>query len=221
MTAHPIRAVIFDVGETIMDDTTFWGSWADWLGVPRHTLDVIVGHVTAEGRDNADALAVVRPGFNLKTEQVAREAAGLGEKITESDLYPDVRTALATLREARWWVGVAGNQTARAGELLRALDLPVDAIATSGEWGVAKPKREFFTRLSAWCGLPAAQIVYVGDHRDNDVVAARAAGLRTAHLRRGPWGYLHADDPRVIADAEWRVSSLAELATILAAEVAE
>ena len=93
MAAHPIRAVIFDVGETIMDDTTFWGSWADWLGVPRHTLDVIVGHVTAEGRDNADALAVVRPGFNLKTEQVAREAAGLGEKITESDLYPDVRTA--------------------------------------------------------------------------------------------------------------------------------
>jgi hypothetical protein len=39
---------------------------------------------------------------------------------------------------AEVWVGIAGNQIARAADPLRALDLPAHAIATSGEWGVAK-----------------------------------------------------------------------------------
>ncbi len=28
-----IRAVFFDVGETLVDETRAWGSWADWLGL--------------------------------------------------------------------------------------------------------------------------------------------------------------------------------------------
>ncbi len=33
-----IRSVVFDVGETLLDDTSEWGRWADWIGVPRHTF---------------------------------------------------------------------------------------------------------------------------------------------------------------------------------------
>lgn len=36
-------------------------------------------------------------------------------------------------------MGIAGNQTVRAGCLLRGLDLPADHIATSDDWGVSKP----------------------------------------------------------------------------------
>lgn len=216
---EPVRAVVFDVGETLMDDTTFWGSWADWLGVPRHTLAVLVGLVTAEGRDNADALRLVKPGFNIAEERAAREAAGHGEAITESDLYSDVRPALSALREAGLWVGIAGNQTVRAGELLRALDLPADAIATSGEWGVAKPNRAFFDRVCSWSRFPASQIAYCGDHLANDVLAARAAGLRPAHVRRGGWGYFQADEPSLKAAAEWRVNSLLGLVPALTKQV--
>ncbi len=207
----PVRAVIFDVGETLMDDTRFWGSWAAWLGVPPHTLALLVGLVTAQGRNNADALKLVKPGFDLATEQAAREAAGHGELITEEDLYPDVRPALEGLRRSGRWVGVVGNQTRKAGELLRALDLPVDAIATSGEWGVAKPDPEFFTRVCVWSGFPAEEIVYVGDHRDNDIIPARAAGIRPAHIRRGGWGYLHAEQDDLRAAAEWHLNALTDL----------
>lgn len=210
-----VRAVVFDVGETLMDDSTFWGSWADWLGVPRHTLAVLVGVVTAQGRDNADALRLIKPGFDLAEERAAREAAGQGESITEVDLYPDARPALADLRDAGLWVGIAGNQTERAGQLLRSLDLPVDAIATSGEWGVAKPDPRFFECLCTWADYRSDQIVYVGDHRDNDIIAARNAGLRTAHIRRGPWGYQFADDPELRAAANWRIETLAELPALL------
>lgn len=210
-----VRAVVFDIGETLMDDSTFWGSWADWCGVPRHTLAVLVGVVTAQGRDNADALKLVKPGFDLIKERAAREAAGCGESITEADLCPDARPALAALREAGLWVGIAGNQTERAGELLRELDLPVDAVATSGEWGAAKPDLRFFERVCTWSGFPAEQIVYVGDHRDNDILAANQAGLLAAHIRRGPWGYQFAEDPALRAAATWRIESLAELAPLI------
>lgn len=212
----PVCAVVFDVGETIMSDTTFWGLWADWVQVPRHTLSALVGAVTALGMDNVEALKLVKPDFDLVEERAKREAAGHGEQISEADLYPDARPALQTLREQGLWVGIAGNQTRRAGELLAALKLPVDAIATSGEWGVAKPDAQFFARVAEWAPAETGEIVYVGDHRDNDIVPARAFGLRTAHVRRGPLGYLQAHDPNLKAAADWQVDSLLELPRLLA-----
>jgi HAD superfamily hydrolase (TIGR01549 family) len=204
----------FDVGETIVRDDRYWASWADWFDIPRHTLSALVGAVVAQGKDNADALRLLRPGIDLDAEYAAREAAGRGERIEEEDLYPDVRPALAALRAAGHRVVIAGNQTIRAAELLRALGLPAEAVATSGEWGVAKPQREFFIRLIHFAGSAADQIVYVGDHPANDVIPAQAAGLRTAHIRRGPWGHLWAGEPEAAA-ADWRITTLTELATIV------
>lgn len=211
-----IRSVVFDVGETLLDDTSEWGRWADWIGVPRHTFSAVLGAVTASGRNNAETFTYFVPGFDLAAERQRREDSGMGERIDEEDLYPDVRRSLARLRTAGLWVGVAGNQTALAADLLRGLDLPVDALATSGEWGVAKPDPRFFDRVVEWAGVPRDQILYVGDHRDNDVRPASSAGLRTALLRRGPWGYLWADDVETRESADWIVDSLDALADLLA-----
>ncbi|MEU0187186.1 HAD family hydrolase [Streptomyces sp. NPDC006207] len=210
-----IRAVAFDVGETLIRDDRGWASWADWLGVPRHTMSALVGSVVAQGRDNADALRLVRPGLEVAVEYAARERAGHGEQLDEHDLYEDVRPALSGLLAAGFRVIIAGNQTRRAGELLRALDLPADVIATSGDWGVAKPEAAFFERLVETADCTPDEIVYVGDHPVNDVFPVRAAGLRAAHLRRGPWGYLWADSPEVVAAADWRINSLTELVDTL------
>lgn len=197
--APMIRTVVFDIGETLVRDDRYWASWADWLGVPRHTVAALVGAVVAEGRDNADALRMVSPGIDVAAEYEAREAAGRGEHVDETDLYPDVRPALARLRGLGVRVVIAGNQTVKIGGLLRDLSLPVDFVATSGEWGVAKPSPEFFTRVLDSSGAPAYETVYVGDHPANDITPAAAAGLLTAHLRRGPWGYLWADRPEAAA----------------------
>ena len=212
----PVRAVVFDVGETITSDTTFWSLWADWIGVPLHTLSALVGAVTALGMDNVEALKLVKPGFNLAEERAKREATGHGEQLTEADLYPDVRPALQALREQELWVGIVGNQTERTGQLLADLRLPVDAIATSGEWGIAKPHQGFFSKVATWAPAAPAEIVYVGDHRDNDIFPAAKAGMRTAHIRRGPLGYLHAADPALKAAADWQIDSLFELPHLLA-----
>ncbi|MBL1108508.1 HAD family hydrolase [Streptomyces sp. 5-8] len=210
-----IRAVIFDVGETLVRDDRYWASWADWLDVPRHTLSALVGAVVAQGRDNADALRLLRPGIDVAAEYRAREAAGRGEHLDDSDLYEDVRPALAELQRLGVRVVVAGNQTARAGELLRALNLPADVVATSGEWGVAKPRPEFFQRAVEAGQADPGETLYVGDHPANDTLPAASAGLRTAHLRRGPWGHLWAQDPDVVAIADWQIDRLTELPTLV------
>ncbi|MFF7602929.1 HAD family hydrolase [Streptomyces mirabilis] len=211
-----IETIVFDVGETITRDDRYWASWADWLGIPRHTLSALVGAVVAQGRDNADALRLARPSIDISAEYRARETAGCGESLDETDLYDDVRPALTWLRKLGIRVIIAGNQTSRVGDLLRDLDLPVDLIVTSGEWGVAKPQPEFFERVLEVAQAAPRETLYVGDHPANDLFPAKQAGLRAAHIRRGPWGHLWADDPDVVAVADWRIDSLTHLATIIA-----
>lgn len=110
-----VTAVVFDMGETLLDDSCEWGAWADWVGVPHHTFSTVLGAVTAAGRDNAKTFQYFKPGFDLARERQLREEAGMGERIENSDLYPDVRPAWRVCRTARTWlVGWRGRQPDRS-----------------------------------------------------------------------------------------------------------
>lgn len=211
-----IRAVVFDVGETLVNETREYGTWADWLGVPRHTFSAVFGAVIALGRDYRETFQYFQPGFNLDEERRKRALADKPETFGEKDLYPDVRTAMAVLREMGIWVGVAGNQTTRAGMILRSLDLPADMIATSDDWGASKPDSAFFGALLESAPFDASEIVYVGDRVDNDLKPAKAAGMRTAFIRRGPWGYIWERHPDMPDAADWMMESLIELPPLIA-----
>jgi HAD superfamily hydrolase (TIGR01662 family) len=211
-----IKSVVFDVGETLVDETREYGTWADWLGVPRHTFSSAFGAVIARGRDYREAFQYFRPGFSLDAERARRAEAGQPENFGESDLYPDARPAMEALRAMGIWVGVAGNQTSRAGDILRKLDLPADMIATSDDWNAVKPDAAFFRALLDAVQWDASEIVYVGDRLDNDLKPAKAAGMRTAFIRRGPWGYIWEDHPDLPAVADWRMTALTELPGIVA-----
>ncbi|CUU60623.1 haloacid dehalogenase superfamily, subfamily IA, variant 1 with third motif having Dx(3-4)D or Dx(3-4)E [Parafrankia irregularis] len=212
----PIGSVFFDVGETIVDESREYGTWADWLGVPRHTFSAVFGAVIARGLDYRLVFQVFRPGFDLQVERERRAAAGRPESFGEDDLYADARPCLAALRADGLRVGLAGNQTARAETLLRALDLPVDVIGTSDGWGVEKPAAGFFQRLIAEAGCPAGEILYVGDRLDNDIRPAQAAGLATALVRRGPWGHI-LTEPAVADGCLFHLDSLVDLPDLVRA----
>jgi HAD superfamily hydrolase (TIGR01662 family) len=211
-----IKAVVFDVGETLVDETREYGTWADWLGVPRHTFSSVFGAVIALGGDYREAFQYFRPGFSLDAERARRAEAGQPENFGESDFYPDARPAMEALRTMGIWVGVAGNQTSRAGEILRKLDLPADLIATSDDWNASKPDPAFFRALLSAVPWQAGEIVYVGDRVDNDLKPAKSAGMLTAFIRRGPWGYIWEQHPDLPEAADWRMTSLAELPGIVA-----
>jgi HAD superfamily hydrolase (TIGR01549 family) len=214
--AMTIKAVVFDVGECLVDETREYGTWADWLGVPRHTFVTQFGATIALGKDYRETFQTFRPGFDLYEEREKRAAAGLPEWFGEEDLYPDVRPALAQLRGDGLWLAIAGNQTVRAGGILRDLFTgDVDLIGTSDDWGASKPDPLFFERVAEVTPAEPGEILYVGDRLDNDVLPALAAGMRTALIRRGPWGWIQQHDPA--ADrSTLRITSLLELPELIA-----
>jgi FMN phosphatase YigB (HAD superfamily) len=201
-----IRCVVFDVGETLVDESRMWTTRALRVGLTPFTLCGTVGALIALGRDHSevwDVLGVNRPDFVAD--------------VIQADLYPDALECVAAARGAGLAVGVAGNQPAGIENLLRAAGLVADFIASSAAWGVAKPDQRFFLRLIHEAKLPAEHILYVGDRLDNDVLPAHGAGLRTAFVRRGPWGYVHALKPEA-ALADLRVDSLSELAALFTSD---
>jgi HAD superfamily hydrolase (TIGR01549 family) len=208
MTA--VRLVVFDVGETLVDETRMWGEWADWLGVTRLTFFAALGSVVAAGRHHREVFELVRPGLDLGREREARQQSGRMTRIERQDLYPDAAPALTRLRAAGLLIGIAGNQPEAAEAEIRALGLPIDFIGSSARWGVAKPDPAFFDHIVSEAGLAPDQIAYVGDRLDNDVLPAIAAGMIGVFLRRGPWGIIHATWPEA-ARADLRLESLKEL----------
>jgi FMN phosphatase YigB (HAD superfamily) len=208
-----VRAVFFDIGETLVDETRFWESWADWLRVPRLTFMGVLGGLIQGGQDHRRAFELL--GVDLDQERAARVAAGDPPHLDPSDLYPDVRPTLERLRADGYLVGVAGNQPALSEGFLRGLELRVDVLTTSGSLGAEKPSVEFFYLLAGLADVDPAEAVYVGDRLDNDVLPAKEAGMKAIFIRRGPWGYLHSTRPEVeLADA--RIESLDELPGLLA-----
>ena len=86
----------------------------------------------------------------------------------------------------------------------------VDRVGSSAGWGVAKPSPEFFARVADLADVTPAKIAYVGDRVDNDIEPALAAGMVAVHIRRGPWGFLHAAPRGAIT-----IDSLDELPSVL------
>ncbi|MFE4921286.1 HAD family hydrolase [Streptomyces sp. NPDC056661] len=211
-----IRAVVFDVGECLVDETREYGTWADWLGVPRHTFAAMFGAVIAQGRDYRDVFQEFQPGFDLYAERERRAEAGQPEHFGEDDLYPDVRPALTQLRANGLWLGIAGNQTVRAGKILRELFTDdVDLIGTSDDWGASKPDIAFFDRVAEVVPHDVDEILYVGDRVDNDLRPAVGAGMPTALVRRGPWATIQWSTQEAKELPTFRVESLLELSGMI------
>jgi HAD superfamily hydrolase (TIGR01509 family) len=208
---RPVDWVVFDLGETLVDETTSWGWWADQLEIPRLTFFAALGAVIAQRRPHTDVFELFRPGFDLASENESRRAAS-ESPLTIDDLYADAVPTLTTLRERGYSLAVMANQPKAAETFMSTL--PVEQFASSAGWGVSKPDLRFFERVAQELGVPPARIAYVGDRVDNDVLPAKAAGMLAVHLRRGPWGVVQGQWPEA-AEADLRIDSLTELVRAL------
>jgi HAD superfamily hydrolase (TIGR01509 family) len=189
-----LKAVVFDVGETLVDETGMWERAADVAGVPRFTLMGVLGGLAARGEHHDRVWGLLGVSHPAATWEL-------------DDFYPDALPCLDVLRSRGLRVSAVGNTPLETEELLRE---HVDVLGSSSRWGVAKPAPEFFERTLASLGLPADEVAYVGDRVDNDVEPALAAGMIAVHIRRGPWGHLHEPPPRAL-----RIASLDGLPEVL------
>lgn len=210
-----VRMVVFDVGETLVDETRHWGEWADWLSISRFTFLAGLGHVIASGRHHRDIFPILT-GMDYQHALDARIRSGWTYEIGLGDFYPDALASIRQLKADGYLIGVVGNQPRECEACLRDMGIPLDLVGSSERWGVKKPDRAFFDRLMAEAGLPASEICYVGDHPENDIAPAAALGLRTVFIKRGPWGFAFAGHPSA-GHADARISGLLELPDVLRA----
>ncbi|MDP9491838.1 MAG: HAD family hydrolase [Actinomycetota bacterium] len=189
-----LRAVVFDVGETLFDETGIWERAAAAAGVPHFTFMGILGGLAARGERHSKVW----------------ELLGVERSVSmfePNELYPDALPCISALRSRDLRVGAVGNTPEAVEECLRA---HMDFVGSSARWRVEKPARRFFQRVVEEAGVGPSEIAYVGDRVDNDVEPALAAGMVAVHVRRGPWGYLHDPPAQAIS-----IHSLEELPAAL------
>lgn len=198
-----IRAIVFDVGETLVDETRLWTRTAHACGIPPFTLMGVIGGLIARGEDHSavwSLLGIERPEVPAS--------------ITVADPYSDALPCLRAARTAGFVVGIAGNQPSGTIACLRDLGIVADFVASSAAWKVAKPDAVFFDRVRRAAQCTPNEILYVGDRLDNDVRPAHAAGMRTALIRRGPWAYLQSARGK-LDGVDLQLNSLDELTVMM------
>lgn len=201
-----MRTVIFDLGETLVDETRHWQIVADAVGVPMFTFSAVLGAVLERGGQHGDVFA------ELGVERVS--AVDGGYVVDAEVFYPDALPTLRRLKDLGYRVGIVANQPHGIAEQLQAMGLALDVIATSATYGVAKPDPRFFERIVADCGVEANDIVYVGDRLDNDILPAQSIGMHAVFIRRGPWGFVQAHWQEM-GQVRHRIESLDELPEVL------
>ena len=190
-----VEAVVFDVGETLVDETGMWTRAAAVAGVTPFTLMGVLGGLIAQHRHHTELW-----------DTLGVEPAD--STWSDDDWYPDALPCVERLRDAGYRVCAVGN-TPRFVE--EEIGRRLEVLGSSESWGVAKPDPAFFARLVQALDAAPEKIAYVGDRVDNDILPALAAGLVAVHVRRGPWGLLHETPEDAIG-----IRSLAELPAVLA-----
>jgi 2-haloacid dehalogenase len=201
--AITVRALFFDVFGTLVDWRTSiareaqamlqplgfsldWTAFADaWRGEYQGAMEEVRGgripfcKLDLLHRRNLD---LILPRF---------DAAALGEEHRRAlnlawhrlDAWPDVAPGLARLKRRYWLAPVSNGNISLMVDLARRNDLPWDAVLGAEIAGDYKPKPRVYLAAAAAFDLNPDQCMMVAAHT-NDLAAAAALSLRTAHIAR-------------------------------------
>ena len=201
---EPIRGVIFDIHSTLVDQ----GSAEDWLdaalAVAPHPLR------NAERAELTSFLDRIWEGARISDPASSRDlsfeaharvfhallAEGTGVDPPLGDalysvmldvwhVYDDALPTLRALRAAGLRIGLISNAGVPIRDVLDRDGITplVDAITLSYEVGAVKPDLALFRAALDAIGLPASQVLMVGDSGTDDV-GGTAIGMRTLILPR-------------------------------------
>ncbi len=129
--------------------------------------------------------------------------------------YSDAQSTLVALRDKGYKLGIIANQKLGTAERLEYWGLRqyLNVIATSAEIGYAKPDKEIFEKAFELAECTAEESVMAGDRLDNDIIPAKAIGMKTVWVKNGLAKYQSAELGEGVAD--YQIGSLSELLLIL------
>lgn len=94
-------------------------------------------------------------------------------------LFPETIEVLRILKEQHFRMAVVSNWDSRLHSLLKETKISTffEQVIISAEVGVSKPEGGIFSLALTRMGVPAGAVTHVGDHLQDDVAGALAAGL--------------------------------------------
>jgi putative hydrolase of the HAD superfamily len=218
------RVISFDLDDTLWPVAPVLAAAEaalhDWLrqrypramhGHSIHTLRALRAKIAAQFpeqshdltflRRRALAAQLIRAGYAESACEEALEVFLAARNRVE--FFDDVRPALERLR-TRYRLFALSNGNADPGRcgLGEFFDGHVSAIAA----GAAKPDARIFAALRDLAGVPAEEILHVGDDPITDIVGARQAGMQTAWLNRDARSW-----PVSLAPPARTISTLADI----------
>lgn len=110
--------------------------------------------------------------------------------------FEDVGATLDGMRQRGYQLAVASNFDRRLRAVMDGLLAVrgIDCRIISSEVGFRKPSRGFYEAVLRMTGVPASDVLFVGDDEVNDVQGATNAGLTALHLNRNA-EHAHVDRP--------------------------
>jgi len=204
-----IRAVLFDLGGTLVDEKDFDG-WVElarrcYLDLNadnlRHAFLEVEALLDADPYPGAGEERLVDFWQRTLSRAAAKEVdvrttrlfmAVVREQERPIRLYSDARRCLDILRGERRALGVVSNSTSEASvrrilDRVRILDY-FERVVSSGTEGVEKPDPAIFRRAVQRMNVAPSEAVFVGNLARTDAKAAETAGLHGVWLNREGFG---------------------------------
>jgi len=226
----PICAVGFDIDGTLYPETALYRRLAP-KALPRLRLLLAFNAVRHEIRDLLHSPEYRARGIRgveafhrfqsgLVAERLGRDPDRVHEEIeaffyqaavepfSTIRLYPGVPELLSGLKAKGLRLGALSDFPCDEKVRLMGLSEYFDVVMTSEETGLVKPDRASFDLFVERLGVPAHEILYVGNSERYDVAGSLGAGLRAAKI----------DKKSRESAAEFVFSDYAELGRYLAGQ---
>ena len=204
--ARNIEAILFDLDDTLHDDTLAYQSAAEEVAhdvAAEHEIDALALKAAyiaqAEGfwkRLSADALKLKMETVRRELWRGALESVGIFDEVLalrsarsyhdyrkkHYTVFPGTIELLETLRARGKKLGILTNglsETHREKIALLRIGEYFDALFIADEVGMIKPDPLLFAHACTSLGAAPARTAMVGDRYDRDIRGAREAGLYT------------------------------------------
>lgn len=202
-----VQAVLFDLDGTLLDRDA---SLAAFIEVQYERLNKWVGHIPKE-QYISRFIELDNRGYVWKDrvyEQLIAEfqITGIGKERLLLDYttefkkhcvpFPNLLPMLSGLKERSIRLGMITNGWGQfQSDNIKALGIEAyfDVILIS-EWeGIKKPDARLFHRALNRLGILSADSMFIGDHPENDVKAARSIGMKGIWKKDRQWNEAEAD----------------------------
>lgn len=201
-----VQWIFFDIGSTIMDER---------LAYEHRLRDIAELANTAYEDVYETAMQFYRQNKKGDLETAKLFGVALTQWHAEDErLYADAAECLAKLSE-KYKLGMIANQSLGSKDRLAQHGVLqyFDLVIASAEEGCAKPDERIFRIALERSGCQPNSAIMIGDRIDNDIIPAKALGMRTVWVKQGFGRFWNVT--REMEKADLEVNNLTELSRML------